>query len=245
MVATELEQLLQDQRQGRQLQEHVRPKSGLEISGFRFCHVVKPALFLSGDALDYFTLPDGRVLFYLLDVSGSGTAAALLCMFIKSLVRHSVAMNQELDAACVLRDVNNSLLAADSGRHVTMVCGILDAQTNSLQWCNAGHTPRPYFYNDKSISTASYSAQPLGLFADVAYELQQLTLADDFGIAVFSDGILDCLGQQSFLQREQLLASFVYESSGDFSVLKQRLGLENAQHMPDDISMLVIKRVGL
>src|SRR5699024_742257 len=83
-----LDVLLEDQRAGRSLQEHIRPRSGSWLGGIRFDHSIMPALYMSGDAVDFFSLPDGRILAYLLDVSGHGTAAALLSMFIKSTVRY-------------------------------------------------------------------------------------------------------------------------------------------------------------
>lgn len=115
--------LLEDQKVGRSLQEHIRPRTGSVLHGIHFEHSIVPALHLSGDALD-FALPDGRILAYLLDVSGHGTAAALLSMFIKSTVRYSLALQPAATAASVLADVNQALLDAGMRKYGTMVCMI-------------------------------------------------------------------------------------------------------------------------
>ncbi len=75
--------LLEDQLAGRQLQQQIRPTTPWQAQGIDFAHCVIPALYLTGDSLDYFVLPDGRLLLYLADVSGHGTASALISMLLK------------------------------------------------------------------------------------------------------------------------------------------------------------------
>lgn len=242
MPALEHQALLRDQQEGQMLQVHARPKPELRIGGVDFAHCVKPALYLSGDAVDYFALPDGRILAYLLDVSGSGTAAALLCMFIKSMVRHSVAMSENISSAKVLTDVNRLLLQAQIDKHATMVCVIVDPQKNTLQWANAGHTPRPFFYTAGNAQVKLGSGQPIGLFAEASYQNQLLEVTPPYSWVIFSDGVLDCLPEASFAQREQQLLRLVEQEQGAFAALHARLELSRQQSMPDDISMLVISR---
>ncbi len=241
MLSIQHETLLRDQIEGQQLQSHARPKPSLELAGVHFAHLVRPALYLSGDSLDYFTLPDGRVLAYLLDVSGSGTAAALLCMLIKSMVRHSVAMSQEPDAAGVLSDVNRLLLEAGVGKYATMVCVILDSRQQTLQWAHAGHAPRPIFYDGHSERLTA-NGKPVGLFAEVDYANQLIRLPDSFSFVLFSDGIFDCLPAGSFERREEFLAQQVALTAGNFERLSAALQLQQLTQMPDDISLLVISR---
>jgi len=242
MLSIQYEALLKDQIEGQQLQIHARPGPELTLAGVDFAHVVVPALYLSGDAVDYFMLPDGRVLAYLVDVSGSGTAAALLCMFIKSMVRHSVAMNRELTASAVLTDVNRMLLAAETGKYATMICVIVDPAADHLQWAHGGHTPRPFFYSGGSCSRLMDSGKPVGLFAEVDYINHELALPDSFSFVLFSDGIFDCLPGEDFTSGEQLLAAQVAQADGNFGRLRDTLSLTQLQQMPDDISMLVISR---
>lgn len=242
MSSLEHKALLQDQQEGQMLQIHARPKPHLNIAGIDFAHSVKPALYLSGDAVDYFSLPDGRILAYLLDVSGSGTAAALLCMFIKSMVRHSVAMSKDISAASVLGDVNRLLLEAGIDKHATMVCMIVEPEHNKLQWANAGHTPRPFFWSENAAQLQLGGGQIIGLFADANYQNQVINLPKSFSFVVVSDGVLDCLPEASFAKREQQLVELIEQEQGVFSALHARLDLSRQQQMPDDISMLVVSR---
>ncbi len=45
--------LLEDQRAGQQLQQLIRPSTPWETQGITFEHCVVPALYLTGDSLDY------------------------------------------------------------------------------------------------------------------------------------------------------------------------------------------------
>ncbi len=237
-----LDVLLEDQRAGRSLQEHIRPRSGSVLSGIRFDHSIMPALYMSGDAVDFFSLPDGRILAYLLDVSGHGTAAALLSMFIKSTVRYSLAMQPGATAASVLSDVNQALLDADMRKYGTMLCMIFSPRDNSLQWSHAGHTPRPVLWTREAAQLLPGQGQPVGLFAGADYANQQLELSQEFALCLFSDGILDVLAGDDLASRETSLVSCVTRHGGDFTQLCNEL-LTSDMH-PDDRSVFVISRPG-
>ncbi|MFB1011476.1 MAG: PP2C family protein-serine/threonine phosphatase [Thiopseudomonas sp.] len=233
--------LLEDQRAGRSLQEHVRPRSGTQLDGIRFDHRVVPALELSGDALDFFRLADGRILAYLLDVSGHGTAAALLSMFIKSTVRHSLVMHPAATAASVLADVNQALLDAGMRKYGTMICMLFSPADNLLQWSHAGHTPRPVLWSPgREAQLLEGQGQPVGLFADAGYVDQQVQLPRGFALCLCSDGILETLPGDDLASREAALVARVQAAGGRFSALEQALVVPDAQ--PDDRSVFVISR---
>ncbi|MBS7325901.1 MAG: serine/threonine-protein phosphatase [Thiopseudomonas sp.] len=233
--------LLEDQRAGRSLQEHVRPRSGTQLEGIRFEHRIVPALELSGDALDFFQLADGRILAYLLDVSGHGTAAALLSMFIKSTVRHSLVMHPAVTAASVLADVNQALLDAGMRKYGTMICLLFSPAASLLQWSYAGHTPRPVLWlPGQTPQLLEGQGQPVGVFADALYVNQQLQLPASFALCLCSDGILDALPGDDLVSREAALLEQVQTAGGRFSALAQALLVPDAQ--PDDRSIFVISR---
>lgn len=236
--------LMQDQREGRLLQEHIRPRSGQILHDMRFEHQISPALCLSGDAVDYFKLPDGRVLAYLLDVSGHGTAAALLSMFIKSMVRYSLAMRSDVTAAGVLSDVNEALLDAGLHKYATMLCVIFSPQQNELEWSHAGHTPRPVFWTERGARLLYGQSQPVGLFAGADYQNERLAMPERFALCMFSDGILDALPADDFAGREALLVQLVERCAGDFSRLASALIDRHPGSHPDDRSVFVISRPG-
>lgn len=238
-----LQAMLRDLEEARALQVHARPRSGQSVQDLRFDYSIQAARYLSGDALDFFCLPDGRVLAYLLDVSGQGTAAALLSMFIKSSVRHSMVMGPGNGPADVLRDVNRMLLDAGMHKYATMLCFIFAASGDSLEWSHAGHTPRPVLLNDGQASLLQGRGQPVGLFAEAEYQAHTLALRADFALCLCSDGVLTALAGDNLVEREADLVRRVQELNGDFGALQQALGVQaNEGNGVDDRSLLVVSR---
>ena len=105
-----------------------------------------PARAVGGDWYDFIPFPDGRWGLVLADVSGKGTAAALLMSATRGMLR-SLA-----EACCTPGEVLtqlNQLLVDDfpAGKFVTMVYAVLDPATRTVIFANAGHL-RPLFIDD-------------------------------------------------------------------------------------------------
>jgi serine phosphatase RsbU (regulator of sigma subunit) len=102
---------------------------------------VHPAREVSGDLYDFFALPDGRLAFFLGDVSGKGMPAALYMIAVRTLSRH-LAPAARGPAELLLR--LNAALAADNptNLYVTLVHGIYDGRDGSVTLASGGH-PAP------------------------------------------------------------------------------------------------------
>ena len=240
--------LLEDQRAGQQLQQQIRPKTPWEAHNIKFEHCVVPALYLTGDSMDYFVLPDGRLFLYLADVSGHGTASALISMLVKNTVRefifgaHAVHSETTLTPASVLTYLNQRLLSYNSDRHVTLICAIVDCVQDLLHWCVAGHLPSPVLYNKGQATFLRGKGQPIGLFEHATYSDEQMPLPHAFSLSLFSDGVLEVLPEKYLITREAALPKLISAAQGDYAEIVKRLGLANCSDMPDDIAMLVLSR---
>ncbi len=240
--------LIDDQLAGQYLQKQIRPVTPWDAQGIKFEHCVVPALYLTGDSLDYFVLPDGRILLYLADVSGSGTAAALISMLLKSIVQEFIIVNAAaptdlaITPAAVLAYLNQRLLSYGSDRHVTLICAIVDTRENILHWSVAGHLPSPILYSAGQAEFLSGRGQPVGLFEQAKYSDEQMPLPHAFSLSFFSDGIFDILPEEGLVSSEAALPGLISAVHGDYSEVVKRLGLANCRNMPDDIAMLVLSR---
>jgi serine phosphatase RsbU (regulator of sigma subunit)/pSer/pThr/pTyr-binding forkhead associated (FHA) protein len=97
-----------------------------------------PAREVSGDLYDFFKLPDGRLAFFVGDVSGKGTPAALFMIAVRTLARYLAPT--VTGPADFLWRINNAL-ADDNPTHlyVTMACGIYDPRDGGMVVSRAGH----------------------------------------------------------------------------------------------------------
>jgi len=102
---------------------------------------VDPARQVSGDLYDFFRVADGRLVFFVGDVSGKGMPAALFMIAVRTLCRHLAASGD--GPAQTLRRLNEALADDNpSGMFVTLVHGIYDPATGEVTLASAGH-PMP------------------------------------------------------------------------------------------------------
>jgi serine phosphatase RsbU (regulator of sigma subunit)/pSer/pThr/pTyr-binding forkhead associated (FHA) protein len=101
---------------------------------------VHPAREVSGDLYDFFPLPDGRLAFFVGDVSGKGMPAALYMIAVRSLARHLAPT--ATGPAEMLR-LLNAALAADNptALYVTLAHGVYDDRDGSVTLASGGHPP--------------------------------------------------------------------------------------------------------
>ena len=113
--------------EARAIQQALLPKSSPFVPGFVISGHSIPARAVGGDWYDFIPFADGRWGIVLADVSGKGTAAALLMSATRGMMR-SLA-----EACCTPSEVLtklNSLLVEDfpAGKFVTLVYAVLDPQ---------------------------------------------------------------------------------------------------------------------
>ncbi len=101
---------------------------------------VHPAREVSGDLYDFFPLPDGRLAFFLGDVSGKGMPAALFMIAVRTLSRHLAAAAS--GPADLLRRLNAALVADNpTALFVTLIHGVYNADDGTLLLASGGHPP--------------------------------------------------------------------------------------------------------
>lgn len=242
-------QLLEyDQRAGRQVQSKLLPPSPHTTNGLTLNHVILPSLFLSGDFIDYFSLGPNRTAFYLADVSGHGASSAFVTVFLKTLTnrirRHYEKRRgvTSLSTSKLLASMNEELRALDTGKHLTVFCGIIDVEHDTLTYSVGAHYPPAFLRQNGQTIALAERGLPLGLFADARYEEHVIHLAKEFSIVALSDGILEVMPKSDLVCKEGLLKQYVESVGDDFQQLQERLGLLNMGDLPDDIALLMIKR---
>jgi phosphoserine phosphatase RsbU/P len=192
------EQMTHEAREARLIQQALLPKASPSIPGFTVSGLSIPVGAVGGDwydfiPMDQISLSKGRWGLVLADVSGKGTAAALLMSATRGTLR-SLA-----EAACSPGEVLtklNRLLVEDfpAGRFVTMVYAVLDPVKRTLTFANAGH-PHPLLMAGSSARFLDVErGTPLGLapcdFSEVEAEFPLGSR-----LVLYSDGITEAENQ--------------------------------------------------
>jgi serine phosphatase RsbU (regulator of sigma subunit) len=133
---------------------------------------VHPARQVSGDLYDFMELPDGRLGFFLGDVSGKGMPAALYMVAVHTLGRHLAASSNPPSKA--LMCLNDALVKENhNGMFVTLAHGQCNRATGEVIYASAGH-PLPLLrHADGKVESLDHKTGRL-----LGYETGNLHLAD-------------------------------------------------------------------
>jgi sigma-B regulation protein RsbU (phosphoserine phosphatase) len=187
------EQMTRETWEARVIQQALFPKASPYIPGFAVSGLSIPAGAVGGDWYDFIPMDKGRWGLVLADVSGKGTAAALLMSATRGILRSLI------EAACTPGEVLtklNRLLVEDfpAGRFVTMVYAVLDPAKRTLTFANAGHLRPLLMIGDSARFLDVEHGIPLGLtpsdFSEVEVELPLGSR-----VVFYSDGITEAENQ--------------------------------------------------
>ena len=249
-LSRSLDKLREDEEAGRMIQFNLLPEERRRIGPYAFSRYLAPSFYVSGDFVDYFDVGERHVAFYMADVSGHGVSSAFITVLLHTLIinnlDHFTADGDTgvLDPAAMLRKINGELVRHGGGKHITIFYGVLDRDTNTLTYANGGHFPPPLLYRDGQVETVTAPGPAVGLFDFSTFENATRDMPDRFVLAVFSDGVLEVLPQATLTEKQTALAAMLDRETVDIEDLVQRTGLHAAGSLPDDVTMLMIKRDG-
>ncbi len=175
-------------REARKIQEALLPKTSPLIPGFKVSGLSVPAGAVGGDWYDFIPMSDGRWGLVLADVSGKGTAAALLMSATRAMLR---SLTETTCSPAEVLTKLNKLLVEDfpPGRFVTLIYGVLDPTSRSLTFSSAGH-PQPLLVSSDSRFLESERGLPLGI-AHGTYSERTVPLENGSRLVLYSDGITE------------------------------------------------------
>ncbi len=152
------------------------------------------ARVLSGDFYDFYTRGDGCICFTLGDVSGKGLTAALLMAKTSSLF-HCLG-RRHTGLAEIMTVLNDELCeSAVRGMFVTMIAGVFDPRTRTLELVNAGHPPPLMRVGENDFTEIEASSLPLGIVSGTVYKSQALSMRNA-SLYLYSDGVTEALDDQ-------------------------------------------------
>ncbi len=122
------------------IQAHLLPRRIPQLKGLQISCAWQPARSVSGDYFDVLALAPGQIAVCLADISGKGIAAALLMANLQAAVRAFAPIAGSPGALC--RKLNEVLCdSVAPGKFATLFYGVIDRETLTLRFENAGHCP--------------------------------------------------------------------------------------------------------
>ncbi|NKB31688.1 MAG: SpoIIE family protein phosphatase [Pseudomonadales bacterium] len=240
-----LDLLRVDQQAGRLVQTRLLPRTPYKTKDFICKHKIVPSLYLSGDFVDYWSTEDGKLLFYIADVSGHGASSAFVTVLFtylaKDIARRQFRKHRQVGAGNVLTRLNQEIFKANLQKHVTAFFGVIDPDSNTLHYSSAGHYPMPIIGNGKEYKYLEARTFPIGVKQDTEYEEITIDLSGNFSISLFSDGVLELIDLPSLEDKDKAICDIVAKNKGNFEGVYEALDLDKVKDAPDDVAFLSIE----
>src|SRR5712692_7305080 len=234
------EKMSVEANEARVIQEALLPKSTRSIPGFGVSGLSIPAGAVGGDWYDFISFDDGCWGLVLADVSGKGTAAALLMSATRGMLR-SLAQTCSGPGEVLTR--LNRLLVEDfpCGRFVTMLLAVLNPSTRTLTFSSAGHL-RPLLVDGQGARFLdSERGMPLGLGTGEFSE-SQVQLSEGSRLVFYSDGITEATdGSDEEYGAERMRDHVLQPGACADSILANVRSFANGEGLHDDATVIFVK----
>ncbi len=187
--ARDRERIEQELKVAQLIQQQFLPKSVPDLPSWHVAAFYRPARTVGGDFYDFISLPDGRLMIVIGDVTDKGVPAALVMASTHALLRG--AAPRLISPGQVLAHVND-LLCVDIPAHMFVTCLalVLDPVTGLLEFANAGHDV-PYVGTADGVAELRARGMPLGLMPGMEYEEKTFQMRPGDSVLLHSDGLAE------------------------------------------------------
>lgn len=195
-----------------------------------------PASSIGGDMFGCLRQKDGKLCFYVADVSGHGVAAAMITLFLANIFRgkrfHSAARMLAYAREAFLSMVKDEQL------YVSMFAVVLDPDTGALSWANAGLNAVPLLVDGDTLTKLYSPALPICNWEEnIVYREHTLHMPENARLLLYTDGLLD---KKSSRLTEETLMRRMARMEGE--ALLKNLERQVLPNRGDDVCMLLITR---
>jgi sigma-B regulation protein RsbU (phosphoserine phosphatase) len=230
-----------------EIQQRFQPTAPPSVPGYELQGISFPCYEIGGDYYDFIQREDGRLVIALGDVSGKGTAAALLMSSLHAAIHAQTGSHDTL--VKTISAVNRYL--ADnipSNRFVTLFYAELDPESGAVSFLNAGHNPPLIVHAAGTVEQLASGGLPLGIKADADYREGRTHLQMGDVLVIYSDGVTEAASPSG----EEFGPTRLYEvvsRNVDASAAGIRDRIESAltkfsqgTQAADDITLVIVKR---
>lgn len=231
------------------IQQKLLPQKSPVLPGFDIAGLLRSSMTISGDFYDFIPLTDNHLGVAIADVRGKGIPAALLMVMIRTALR--LVCREESSPAAALKRINDLLFAdTDPDLFATMIYGILDTESVTFTYSNAGHC-YPLFLNYEGATITSLRAggMILGSFDFATFQCETIQFAPGDEMLLYTDGateterrddgvlygeekLIECIESNRHLSAETLCEAIEAD-------LLKFSGTQN--HRNDDLTIVAIK----
>ena len=253
-IRQQKEELERDMRAAGWLQRRFLPQEST-FPGWQLAWKFRPYGCAGGDLFGVFSLPDSRIVAFLIDVSGHGITSAMMGVAVAQNL-HEFGIDSALRAAdtskfhILLQRLEQEFPIERFNLYFTMIYLEYCPETRTVAFVNAGH-PAPILHKSGGLPCELKDAGPfIGLDQSDLIPVTEFQVLPGDRIFMYSDGITERRSKAgNFFDKGQIL-NFIENNSGDdLGDLVEKLVAENdafaeEEKADDDITFVALEFSG-
>ncbi|MCO4781421.1 MAG: SpoIIE family protein phosphatase [Candidatus Cloacimonetes bacterium] len=221
------ENMKKDLELAAKIQTSLLPKNSPNFSGVNFDAKLLPSSHVGGDYYGYFTEPENGFGVVIADVSGHGTASAILMAMARSVLLSQPLLHDQ--PAKLLEFVNKVLYddLEEAECFISMFYLFYDKATQTIKYSNAGHN-RPLHYSNQAYQELDTDGMLVGILDDAEYEEKELKINEGDFVVLYTDGLTEPHNKEQeeysvtrlkahFLKNDINLVESLYDDVDDFA----------------------------
>ena len=243
----ERERLEREQQVASEIQQRFLPATAPIVVGYELQGISFPCYEIGGDYYDFIQREDGKLVVALGDVSGKGTAAALLMSSLHAAIHAQADIHDSL--VTTIGAVNRYLVdSIPANRFVTLFYAQLDPKNGTLSFLNAGHNPPLIVHTGGTMEQLASGGLPLGIMPNADFREGRTKLYPGDVLVIYSDGVSEAVnpaGEEFGPTRlYEVVARNLDASAGGIRDRIESALTKFCQGTPaaDDITLVIVKR---
>ena len=203
-----------------------------------------PSSNLAGDMYYWHKINDHRYAIILLDMMGHGIPAALVCMFISSVLREAV--KQLEDPELVIKELNRYMTILRNGKddnlfYFTAIYLVIDTEQKTIEYVNAGHPSGYALVDEKTLVHLNRGSCAVGFFDEIDVQKQIIQYNEDVQIILYTDGVLEAMGPCEMESEKQLQTLISTKWDHSLRLIDHLHPKEKQGNQADDMCVLIIQ----
>ncbi|EEM85127.1 fused response regulator/phosphatase [Bacillus thuringiensis] len=203
-----------------------------------------PSFKLAGDMYYWYKIDENRYGIILLDVMGHGVSAALVCMFISSVLRETIKCL--IDPELVIKELNKymTLLHNENDNipyYFTAIYLVVNTEDRTVEYVNAGHPSGYVLVDETNVVELDRGSCAVGFFDEIKVKKTVIPFEKNAQILLFTDGVLEAIANDEF-EAEEKLRTFTERKWGDLEEeIEGFYKEEQKKAQSDDMCLIMIQ----
>lgn len=174
------------------IQRSFLPPANLNMKGIQLASVWMPAHLLGGDIFNVIQRHEGKMVFYMIDVSGHDVPSALVTVSISQYLHLQNAPSMPLlSPQETMQNLEKEYPIERFNRYFTMFYILFDPATGHFSYSSAGHPPAVLLSKEKGLKILERGGTVIGLGGGLTFEEGIEILAPGDKVFLYTDGVTE------------------------------------------------------